>query len=125
MKVNTVTFFDLDNLINVLITLLITIVVELVIGLWFGLKKYIKLIVITNLVTNLSLQFLQYNISTLLGGSPYNSYILALLGLEAMVFIVEYIIYKIFMKDQKNDILISYVAVANLASLLSTLIIFG
>ena len=79
MKVKNVSLFDTNNIKNVLMTLFITIAVELIIGLLFGLKKYTKLIVITNMVTNLSLQFFQTNISILLGGSSYISYVMVLL----------------------------------------------
>lgn len=125
MKVKNVSLFDTNNIKNVLMTLFITIAVELIIGLLFGLKKYTKLIVITNIVTNLSLQFFQTIISILLGGSSYSSYAMVLLGLEVVVFVVEYIIYKKYMKDRNSNIIIPYVILANLVSLLSTVFIIG
>lgn len=126
MEVNTVSkiesFFELNNIKNVLITILITITVELIIGLLFGLKKYIKLIVITNLVTNLLLQFFQANLSTLLWGASYIFYGEVFLGLELVVFIAEYTIYKKYMKDQNKDTIKPYVIVANFVSMLSTIL---
>ena len=125
MKVKNVSLFDTNNIKNVLMTLFITIAVELIIVLLFVLKKYTKLIVITNIVTNLSLQFFQTIISILLGGSSYSSYAMVLLGLEVVVFVVEYIIYKKYMKDRNSNIIIPYVILANLVSLLSTVFIIG
>ena len=125
MKVKNVSLFNTNNIKKVLMTLFITIAVELIIGLLFGLKKYTKLIVITNIVTNLSLQFFQTNISILLGGSSYISYAMVLLGLEVVVFVVEYIIYKKYMKDRNSNIIIPYVILANFVSLLSTVFIIG
>lgn len=123
MKVKEVSFFDINNIKKVLITLLITIVIELIIGLLFGLKKYTKLILKTNIVTNLSLQFLETNISTLLGGSSYNTYTLVFIGLEAVVFITEYIIYRKYMKNVNNAVIIPYVILANFVSMFSTVFV--
>lgn len=106
----------LTDIEKIIVAFIITIIVEAIIALIMKLKNNINLIVITNIITNLILQIL-------LNIIPMGSYIIKFIIMEIVVIVVEYLIYKKYIKEQSNKKILSYTLTANLVTTLLTFFI--
>ncbi|MDR0978519.1 MAG: hypothetical protein LBL91_01020 [Lachnospiraceae bacterium] len=97
-------------------TLILTIIVELVIALLMRIRNNIKLILITNFVTNIILQlfFLLFSI---------NFKIVEFVIIEMLVILVEFLIYKKYMKGQLQNKILLYTFVSNTITAMLTFLI--
>lgn len=96
------------------IALIVTIIIEIIIALIMKIKN-IKIIFIVNLITNIILQLVLMYMPV-----PYIS---TFTIMEILIVIVEYLMYRKFLKDVSKNKIIIYTLIANIASALLTFII--
>ena len=99
--------------------LIFTVVGEFIIALFFGLfkKKELLTVLVTNLISNLIAQAMILFMVSI--------YIAAFLIIEALVIVVEYLVYrKFFDKERSNGRIWAYSIVANIVTALSSFVIF-
>ncbi len=123
------TSYDYSNEIKgFLVRFIITFVIEMLVGLLFGFrnKKQISLLLVVNLITQLVLN-ITLSCAVYFNGGGLN-YVFLYIGLEIAIFIVEAIIYYIFMnklieKKRKASYYVGYSIVANIASFASGIVL--
>ena len=107
------TFMDVlkDNLLNIVIAVIVTLVIELIIAVVMKLKAY-GVITITNIITQLLLHIATIAIIASLGSAPMYFYFIA----EALIVLVEFGAYALFIKDVSKKKLGLYSLLANACS---------
>lgn len=118
LDVNTMKFFQVEHVMyrGAAKCILITVIVELIIALLMKLK-YVKSIIIVNIITNTIFQILLYYLFNFVDLYLYGFFIM-----EFLIFIVEFIIYRIIMKGQKTKKIALYTFIANLVTQILTFI---
>ncbi len=97
----------------VLLPLIITLLIELVVAILMKIG-HLKLITLVNILTNTSLNILLSNFIS------FN--IINFIILEIIVFVIEYLVYKISIKNIKNNKILKYTLISNFASMVITFI---
>ncbi len=105
-----------SKILRILIALVVTVVVEVLIALLMKLKKYLPLIIITNLISNLLLQSLMIFV-------PLGNYFVRFFILEVLVVVMEFLVYKKFMKGQSTQHILRYTIAANVVTAALTFLI--
>ena len=100
-------------LVDALTCIILTVLIELAIAFAFKTHYYVT-IIITNIITNILLQF-----NVVLFSQRFN-YLVVLLICEALVFTIEYIVYKRRFKEFDHLKTLIYTIVANAVTLILT-----
>lgn len=99
----------------------LTVLVEFLLGLCFRMKP-IRYVIIANLITNIPMNIVLMILSGFAGSVGYW---IALIVLEIIVCVVEYLIYRIKYQDRKRWYVLLFAVVANAASLAAGLLLLN
>jgi len=101
--------------VHIIIALLITVSVELLVAKFMNIKSYV-LIGIVNVLTQFGLHLFTYAIIPILFNSLATLMPIVIIIAEALIVLIEYLLYKLFIKDQKSAKLLTYSLSANFIS---------